>query len=45
MKKFNYRLAQKRVKLAILIAKFSQVTLELLSVIFNYQQFNYNDNA
>jgi len=32
----HYRLAQKYVKLAILVAKLAQIILELLSMTFNY---------
>ena len=45
MKKINYRLAQKCVKLAILVVKFAQELFKLLSMAFNYQQLKYSRHA
>lgn len=45
MKKINYRLAQKRVKLVILIVKLAQEVLKLLSMAFNYLQFKSSHHA
>lgn len=45
MKENDYSLAQKRVKLAILIVKFAQEVWKLLSMAFNYHSSEYNRNA
>jgi hypothetical protein len=37
MKKFNYRLVQERVYLAIALVKLAQEVLELLNMAFNYK--------
>jgi hypothetical protein len=45
MKKFNYRLVQKRVELTISIVMLAQEILKLLNMTFNYLQTRHLHHA